>query len=160
MSTLVANGGAPAAAANPPPEAPIANDGFWPDIDVAKLRASTRLTGNVTPERLRKEVIDAVLSVNGELAIYKAKMVGEGWSSADDIGESIDGSRELVHRYLRAVSCRVQAAFADGYRDWDNTRAGDYRADFESIAADDFRRNARWAISDILGIGRSTVDLL
>lgn len=159
MSSLIANGG-PAPAANPPPEADVTNDGFWPDIDVARLRAASRLTGNVTAERLRASVIDAVLSVNGELAIYRAKMLAAGWSHAADIGETIAGATQLVHRYLRAVISTVQADFAEKYRDWDNTRAGDYRADFEGVAADDFRRNARWAISDILDIGRCTVELI
>ncbi len=158
MSSLVANGGpVPAASVTEPP---VTNNGFWPDIDVAALRASSRLTGNVTPERLRTAVVDAVRDANRRLADYKARMVAEGWDSASDIGETIDGKSEIVTLYQRAVANLVQAAFADGYRDWDTTRAGDYRADFEGVAADDFRRNASWAISDIQGLGRSTVELL
>ncbi|MDR6642759.1 hypothetical protein J2X57_001971 [Luteibacter sp. 1214] len=159
MSSLIANGGA-APGSNPAPEPPVGNDGFWPDIDVAQLRAASRLTGNVTPERLRAATIDAVLSVNQELAVYRARMRAEGWEHAADIGETIAGARALVHRYQRAVTSTVQASLAESYRDWDNTRAGDFRADFESVAADDFRRNARWAISDILGVGRCTVELI
>lgn len=160
MPSLIANGGAPAASATPGTETPIANNGFWPDIDIVWLRASTRLTGNVTPERLRTAAVDAVLSVNRELAGYRATMLAQGWTSAEDIGETVDGSTDLVHRYRRAVACTVQASIAEGYRDWDSTRAGDFRADFEGVAADDFRRNARWAIADILGAGRSIVELI
>jgi hypothetical protein len=159
MSSLIANGGA-APVSNPGPEPVVTNDGFWPDIDVAQLRAASRLTGNVTPERLRAATIDAMLSVNQELAVYRARMLAEGWEHAADIGETIAGAKALVHRYQRAVASTVQAAMADSYRDWDNTRAGDFRADFEAVAADDFRRNARWAISDILGVGRCTVELI
>jgi hypothetical protein len=159
MPSLVANGG-PSPSTVHAAEPPVTNNGFWPDIDVAKLRASTRLTGNVTPERLRTAVRDAVMDANRRLADYRARMLAEGWEKADDIGETIDGASQIVHLYERAVANLVQAAFADGYRDWDNTRAGDYRADFEAVAADDFRRNASWAISDIQGMGRSTVELL
>jgi Phage head completion protein (GPL). len=159
MSSLVANGG-PAPATSPVAEPPVTNNGFWPDIDVAALRAASRLTGNVTPDRLRTAVTDAVMDANRRLADYKARMVAQGWDSAADIGETIGGKSEIVTLYQRAVANLVQAAFADGYRDWDTTRAGDYRADFEGVAADDFRRNAAWAISDIQGLGRTTVELL
>lgn len=159
MSSLIANGGAPAPT-TPANELPVTNDGFWPTIDVVQLRAASRLTGNVTPERLRAAVIEAMLSVNSEVSVYRASKIAEGWESAEDIGESIAGAKVLVHRYLRAVTCTVQANLAESYRDWDSTRAGDYRAAFEVDAAGDFRRNARWAISDILGIGRCTVELI
>lgn len=159
MGGLSANGG-PAATTSITDGPPIKNDGFWPDIDLADLRAATRLTGNITAERLRAAAIAAMLYVNGELAVYKARLVGEGWSSAEDVGETIAGAKALVHRYRRAVQCTVQADCAEGYRDWDNTRAGDYRAEGERTAADDFRRNATWAIADILGQRRNVVELI
>jgi len=157
MGSPIANGGTVATPSN---EGTIANDGFWPDVDLTVLRASTRLTGNVTAERLRASAIEAMLDVNTQLATYKATRIGEGWENAADIGETIAGASALVHRYLRAVASTVQADIAEKYRDWDNTRAGDYRGQGESDAADDFRRNARWAVADILGRPRNVVELL
>jgi hypothetical protein len=158
MGSPMANGGA---RATPPiHEGTIRNDGFWPDVDLSVLRASTRLTGNVTAERLRASAIEAMLDVNGQLATFKAVRIGEGWESAADVGETIAGASALVHRYLRAVASTVQADIAEKYRDWDNTRAGDYRGQGESDVADDFRRNARWAVADILGRPRNVVELL
>lgn len=158
MGSPIANGGTLATATNN--DGMIANDGFWPDVDLATLRASTRLTGNVTTERLRASAIEAILDVNMQLATYKAARIGEGWDSAGDVGETIAGASALVHRYLRAVASTVQADIAEKYRDWDNTRAGDYRAQGETDSADDFRRNARWAVADILGRPRNVVELL
>jgi hypothetical protein len=158
MGSLIANGGTIATTTQG--EGVIANDGFWPDVDLAVLRASTRLTGNVTAERLRASAIEAMLDVNAQLASYKAARIGEGWDSAADVGETIAGASALVHRYLRAVASTVQADIAEKYRDWDNTRAGDYRAQGEADVADDFRRNARWAVADILGRPRNVVELL
>jgi hypothetical protein len=158
MGSLIANGGSIATTTQG--EGLIANDGFWPEVDLAALRASTRLTGNVTAERLRASAIEAILDVNAQLASYKAARIGEGWDSAADVGETIAGASALVHRYLRAVASTVQADIAEKYRDWDNTRAGDYRAQGEADSADDFRRNARWAVADILGRPRNVVELL
>lgn len=160
MGGLIANGGPAPTTGTPADGLAITNDGFWPDIDLPTMRAVSRLTGNVTPERLRSAAVAAIIYVNGELAAYKATQVASGWDSAADIGESIDGKRQLVQLYLRAVTSTVQADLADAYRDWDNTRAGDYRADIETVAADDFRRNAWWAIADIRGVRRNVVELI
>jgi hypothetical protein len=159
MGSLIANAGA-TATPTATGSSVIKNDGFWPDVDLAQLRASTRLTGNVTDERLRGSAIEAMLDVNDQLASYKAQQIGAGWDSAEDIGETVAGSSAIVHRYLRAVASTVQADMAEKYRDWDNTRAGDYRGDGEASSADDFRRNARWAVADILGRPRNVVELL
>jgi hypothetical protein len=158
MGSPIANGGA--VAATPTNEGIIANDGFWPNVDLSALRAATRLTGNVTAERLRASTIEAMLDVNTQLATFKGARIGEGWDSAADIGDNLAGSSALVHRYLRAVASTVQADIAEKYRDWDNTRAGDYRAQGEADSADDFRRNARWAVADILGRPRNVIELL
>jgi hypothetical protein len=158
MGSLIANGGT--VSPLPTNEGVIANDGFWPDVDLAMLRAATRLTGNVTRERLRASAIEAMLDVNAQLATFKAVRIGEGWESAADLGETIAGASALVHRYLRAIASTVQADVAEKYRDWDNTRAGDYRGQGEAESADDFRRNARWAVADILGRPRNVVELL
>lgn len=159
MGSLIANGGTPATS-TADDGAPITNDGFWPDIDLSKLRDSTRLTGNITPARLRASAIEAMIDVNDQLKVWKAQQVSQGWTSAEDIGETVAGKSAIVHRYFRAIASTVQADVAEKYRDWDNTRAGDYRGQGEDEAADDFRRNARWAVSDILGKPRNVVELL
>lgn len=159
MGTLTGNGGA---AATPLTDdgSPITNDGFWPDIDLGALRASTRLTGNVTAARLRAATITAALFINAQLMAFRASKKAEGWESAADMDDTIDGKSVLVQRYLRAIACSVQADLAEHYRDWDNTRAGDHRAESEVAAADEFRRNAQWALADILGRSRNVVELI
>jgi hypothetical protein len=159
MGTLTGNGGAPATIPSDDGP-PISNDGFWPDVDLGALRAATRLTGNVTASRLRAAAIAAVLFVNDQLAVFRATKLAEGWTSAADMDETIDRQAKRVHRYLRAVACTVQADLAESYRDWDNTRAGDHRAESELTAADEFRRNAQWALADILGRARTVVELI
>ena len=159
MGTPIANGGAPA---TPPADdhETIANDGFWPDVDLKTLRAATRLTGNVTVERLRASVIAAMLDINHQLATYRARQIGQGWDSAADIGDTLGGHSSTVQHYLRAVACTVQADFAESYRDWDSTSEASLRGRIEASTADDLRRTAQWAVSAILGRARSSVELI
>lgn len=162
MGALIANGGTvrPTTA---PPATPIVvgNDGFWPALDLDKLREETRLTGNVTDDRLKASAIDAMVWANDKLKAFKARQVAVGWDTAEDIeGPKIDGVSVLVHRYRRAVISAIQADIAEKYRDWDTSRAGDYRAQFEATAAEDFRRNANWAVAGILERGRTVVELI
>ena len=84
-----------------------------------------------------------------------------GHHPADDVpAEQIAATSIHVHRYLRAVGCFAKASLTERYRDFDTTAAGNKKADQLENPIDDLRRDARWAISGILGIGRNTVELI
>jgi hypothetical protein len=147
----------------PPPgaEPELKNDGWFPDIDMAKLRAAARLDGTVTPERLSHSATTAVASVNIELAVYKAQQQALGYASLADVpAQQIGGVSVQIARYLRAVYSGVQADLVERYRDFDTTGAGDKLAEKLELRTDELRRDVRWAISDILGIRRTTVELI
>ncbi|WP_395315819.1 head completion/stabilization protein [Variovorax sp. UC74_104] len=142
-------------------ETALANDGWFPDIDLAKLRTTARLDGTVTPDRLRHSAVQAVLSVNAELALYKSAQLVLGHEKLEDVpAPKIDGKSAQLALYLRAVYSAVQADLVERYRDYDTTGAGDKAADKLELRADDLRRDVRWAISDFLGIRRTTVELI
>lgn len=154
-----------AAAPVPTPAQPggqaIRNDGFFPDIDVDQARAAMRLDGTVTPERLRAALVDAALSVNDELAAWRARQLAAGFAGLGAVpAQWIDGQSRHVHRYLRAVHCTAAAWLIERYRSFDATAAGDRKAEAENTSVDDLRRDARWAISDIAGAPRTTVELI
>lgn len=65
-----------------------------------------------------------------------------------------------VHRYGRAIGCSAKAVLLERYRDYDTTAAGNKKSDQLDSPVDDLRRDARWAISGILGISRNTVELI
>lgn len=140
---------------------PITNDGFFPDIDVDQALVAMRQDGTVTPERLRAALIEAVLSINEELAAWKARQLGGGCARMEDVpAQKVDGKSANLHRYLRALYCQARAGLIERYRDYDTTAAGDKHAETLEQSVDDLRRDARWAISDILGATRSTVELI
>lgn len=139
----------------------IGNNGWWPDIDANDVRDTLRLDGAVTEARLEAALINAMLSVNRELAVWQASQQATGYASADAVpGELIAEETALIHHYRRAVYSTAGAELCERYRDYDSTSAGNARADKIEPGVDDYRRDARWAISDILGLGRSTVELI
>ncbi|MCP1116956.1 head completion/stabilization protein [Robbsia andropogonis] len=139
----------------------IRNDGWFPDIDLTAMRTAMRLDGTVTPERLREAVVDAIGTVNDELRIWQARHRVAGIEKLDSVpASSVDGTSVLVARYRRAVYHFAKADLTERYRDIDTTRAGAHHADELATTIEDTRRNARWAISDIRGDARTTVELI
>lgn len=142
-------------------ETPITNDGFFPDIDPVDAREVVRMDGTVTAERLRSSLIDSIASVNEELTVWEATQVAAGHLTLADVpAKEIDGASVHLHRYKRAIYALTKANLTERYRDFDSTNAGNKKADQLENPIDDYRRDARWAISDILGIGRNTVELI
>ncbi|AXV96153.1 head completion/stabilization protein [Ralstonia pseudosolanacearum] len=159
MSSFIA--AAPVPASAQPRSQPIGNDGFFPDIDVDQARAAMRLDGTVTPERLRAALVEAVLSLNDELAAWKSGQVAAGCGTLAAVpAQQIDGHSRHVHRYLRAVCCTAMAWLIERYRSFDATATGERKAEAENASVDDLRRDARWAVSDITGAPRTTVELI
>lgn len=139
----------------------LSNDGFWPDLDADHLRASLRIDASVTNARLEVAAVNAVLSVNRELSGLKATHQADGHAALVGVpGIAINGESALVHLYRRAVYCRVGAELAERYRSFDTSNAGDKNADDLTPSIDEYRRDGRWAISDLLGKGHSTVELI
>jgi hypothetical protein len=144
----------------PDNESAVVNDGWWPNIDLTALRKSGRLDGTVTAERLRPAVQMAVVGVNAELAAWKATQVLAGAANLAAVAAgSVDGIKVTEILYLRAISCAVQADLLERYHDvrppGSNTRDA-----LIDPRIDDMRRDMRWAISDLLGLRRSTVELI
>jgi len=139
----------------------ISNDGWWPEIDAHHLAGSLRLGDTVSEERLEVATINAVLSVNRELVRFRDTQILSGHASAAEVpGEQVAGETLLIHRYRRAVYCTAGAELAERYRGLDTTGNGQASADTLTPTIDEYRRDARWAISDILGLTRSTVELI
>lgn len=140
---------------------PITNDGWFPDLDGAHLRAGLRLDGSVTDARLEVAAVNALIEVNRELSLYRRAREEEGHASLADVPASkLQGESYLVHLYRRAIACSVGAELAERMRDYSATGDGAERAEALTPTADEYRRDARWAIRSILGIAHTTVELI
>lgn len=143
------------ATATPDEEPETIEQVWWPDIDVAAARAVIRISGTITQPRLVEALQNAVWSVNRELRDWQQEqLAGQPDGLADP---------RQVGLYRRAVYFYAKAELVERYRDYDTVAASGRRDREDTItddAAADARRNLRWAISDLLGRSRVTVELM
>jgi hypothetical protein len=139
----------------------ITNDGWWPDIDVLAMRETLRIDGSVTDARLRNAALGAMLSVNRELTSLKNSCIEQGAENISDVdAPEIGGESSLTYLYRRAVYCTAGAELVERYRSYDTTNSGHKEADLLCPSIDEYRRDARWAIRDLLGAVHTTVELI
>lgn len=153
----------PSSAMDDPPaaETAIINDGFFPDVDPAAVRAAARIPTSITPARLRAAIIGAIMTVEIDLRAWADSQRAAGHAALANVPASqIDGQNVQVLRYLRAVSLFAKAELVDRHRDFDMTAAGGSQADELVETAGDLRRDGRHAIRDILGTTRTAVELI
>jgi len=156
------------ATANPPDsgkEQPVQNDGWFPDMDPAQVRAACRLDGTVTTDRLIPALQAAMLSVNSEARGWQAAQRAAGHEKLADIpAPALGGQSALLLHYQRAVHACLQADLMEAYRNLSTLPDGSGKEQrvLEAVVVqiDEQRRKQRWAISDLLGIPRSTVELI
>lgn len=137
----------------------LTNDGWFPDIDATAARSALRLDGSVTDIRLETALVNAMLSVNQDLAEFKTDH--EDHQSLESIPASqINKTSRLAILYKRAVICIAGAEIAERYRSYDTSASGDKNAEALTDSADELRRDARWAIRDLIGRVRTTVEMI
>ena len=152
-------------ATNPTPaateEGDITSAPFWPAISLCALRDTVRLDGTVTTARLKHAVIDAITSVNRDLADWRRAREAEGVATLAAVpGEVINGESAYLHSYRRAIYAMTRANLLERYTDYSATGDGVKGADAKIISSDDLYRDARFAIRDILGTTHITVALI
>jgi hypothetical protein len=157
MSGFIASGITPSASE----PHPISNDGWWPDLDCEIVRAPQRLDARNSSMRLEVALVNAILSVNRDLSDYQTAKHALGYTSLEAVpGPLIQNMTRPLHLYLRAVFCTAGAELAERYRSYDSTNDGNSNADELTPSVDEYRRDARWAMRDLSGISRATVELL
>ncbi|WP_368208418.1 head completion/stabilization protein [Aeromonas sp. R4-2] len=152
-------------ATNPTPAATEEDDitsaPFWPAISLCALRDTVRLDGTVTTARLTHAVIDAITSVNRDLAQWRSARESEGHATLAAVpAEPISGESVHLHSYRRAVYAMTRANLLERYTDYSATGDGIKGADAKEISSDDLYRDARFAIRDIIGTTHTTVELI
>jgi hypothetical protein len=160
MSSFLASTSAESVSFNDPLSG-IKNDGWFPDIDVAKARAAMRLDGTVTPPRLREALVAAIISINRQLQGWQRSQQVTGYEDLESVpAPTVDGLKTIVSLYQRAVCCTAKADLIEHYRDFDTTSEGNRKMDLLDPSIGEQRRNAQWAVADIKGETRVTVELI
>lgn len=143
-------------------EPPIEQDWF-PAIDPVQIRARYRFRDQktVTPERLRAALIHGIITTGNDLAGWAALHQAAGYADLAAVpAPAIDGTSRLVLLYVDAVALFAKARIVERYRDFDATGAGDRRVEDLDTSIDELRRDAAHAIRDLLGRGRTCVELI
>ncbi|HWX02511.1 head completion/stabilization protein [Collimonas sp.] len=147
-----------------PAAAVVENDGWYVDIQLSQMRDAERLDGTVTEVRLRQAVVAAILHVNKELRDWKLEQIAAGYASLAAVpADRVDRESVNVSHYRRAVYCWAKADLTERYRDFDSTASSlnDKKTmDVLDDAPSDQRRNAHWAITNIIGRSHMTVELI
>lgn len=139
----------------------VRNDGWFPDIDLKDLREAMRLDGTVTLERLRLATVDAIASINDELRAWKAGRCAQAYADLASVpADQTDGVSAHVLRYRRAVYNLTRADLTEQYRAYDVTKTGANDTEVLEATICESRRNLRWALNDMLGVPRSTIELI
>ncbi|WP_299307770.1 head completion/stabilization protein [uncultured Croceicoccus sp.] len=140
----------------------VAGDAFWPGVSIAGFRDAMKFGRSaVNDERVRDALRGAMVHVRRELRMWKLAHVLAGATTLAAIDtEMIDGEPASVLLYRRAVFCTAAADLAETHHDVSATADGRSRIDDEVTAADELRRNATHAIRDIIGVTRTTVELI
>lgn len=150
-----------AVGASPADTDPISNDAFFPPIDPEAAREAIKLDGTVTRVRLRAALIAAIGHANQQLATWVSAQVTAGYTTLAAVpAPQIDGASLKVHHYTAAVYSLAAAQLTDEIRSIDTSRQGNTAADILTPTIDIHRRTAHWALNDIRGLPRTTVELI
>lgn len=141
--------------------ATVDNAEFFPALEIAKFREAMRVDGTITDGRAAHALESALFDVNQQLATWAADKQESGAATIADVQPPPWYPAGAYKRlYLRAVYATAKANLIERYRDYDTTGEGDKRAEKLEPVGDDYRRDAAWAISDITGRRRNTVELI
>lgn len=147
--------------ATPRPPEVVANDGFWPDIDMVQLREAIRLDTTIPTNRLIDAVRNAMLDLNRQFDPWRTTIgLGYGALHAVPPRRMIGEVSDYVLLYTRALYSLVGADLGERLLSQMATAAGDDRRDSLSSEISQHRRNARWAVSDFIGRRRVVCELL
>jgi len=139
----------------------VEGDGWFPGLDIAEFRSEQRAGGSVTDLRIRGAIINAMITARRELAAWRACRTAEGVARLEDVAsDQIDGESILVRLWRDAVTSYAAARLAETHRDITAVREERQRGEEKHLTADDHRRNATFAIRDILAVGRVAVELI
>jgi hypothetical protein len=153
--SLVANSNNPQAAD------PVENSAFFPAIEPDAMRSVERIGAEITNARLVHAIAAAIADINRQLIDYRQSCIESGADSLADVPNK-DWQQPGYHvlLYRRAVYATAHAHLLERYRTYSATGDTADAAELKDNSADDYRRDARWAISELTGHNHTTVELI
>lgn len=145
----------------PEEETNVTNDGFFPDVHPAMIRAQQRVPTSITPARLRAAIIAAMMTARIDLRRVMADSYAAGHETLAAVpAPQLDGVSIHVLQYVRAIGLFAKAELIERHRDFDTTAAGGNQATELEGSVEQLRRDAQHALRDMQGRTRTTIDLI
>lgn len=140
----------------------VVADGWFPEVDCNAARDALNLGAVITHDRLVAALQGGLLTVTGELQAWRAghEAAGKPALEAVEPGRTINGENRHVLLFTRAVRYAAAAELAETHRDLAATKDGDDRADRKLLTAGEYHRLSTHAVRDILGVTRTSVELI
>ena len=145
-----------------PDSSEVLGDGWYPAIDCNAMRDTLRISDQITHARLVGSIEGGLLTVEGELAFWRATQESAGFANLAAVEplRMIGAKHRLTLLYTRAVRFSAAAELAELHRDLSATTDGQTRAEPQMLTAEDYRKLATQAVRDILGVPRVAVELI
>lgn len=123
------------------------------------MRDALRITHQITHARLTGAIEGGLLTVEGELAFWRATKESEGAATLEAVesDRTVAGKHRLTLLYTRAVRFHAAGELAELHRDLPATTEGQARVDLQMLTAEDYHKLATQAVRDILGTPRVAV---
>lgn len=140
---------------------PIANDGFWPDLDVAEFQKGYRLPAEYLLELLVDGIALAMGEVNVDLARRKAAWQAVGITNVETADPMILPERAfMAASYKRAVYCRAKAFLLSQFATFIRRDSAENLAKEAPETSDKFLSFSQQAVRLIQGRSRITAELI
>lgn len=139
----------------------IENHAFFPALDLTDFRTAMRVDNVATEDRAHYALTAGMMEANRRLSGWMQQQQAEGMATLAEVPASAgQPPNEKTYLYKRAVYALAKASLVERYRDYDTTGNATGRADQLEENIDELRRDAAWAINDLTGINRSTIELI
>ncbi len=138
--------------------ATVANDGWYPDLDVDDFKARTGHGDVFTTVRLDEVMQAAMIEVNNSIKAWRATQTAARLS--DVPAPQYGDTSEKVILYRTAVFARVRAQLLGTTRDYDSTKSGHARADTLEDTAETYLQQSAEALARLTDGARMVVELI
>ena len=140
---------------------PIANDGFWPDLDVAEFQRGYRLPAEYLVELLVDGIALAMGEVNHDLARRKAQWQAVGITHVASADPMVLPERAfMAASYKRAVYCRAKAYLLSQFATFIRRESAENLAKEAPETAERFLAFSQQGVRLIQGRSRVTAELV
>ncbi|MBC7907044.1 MAG: head completion/stabilization protein [Rhodospirillaceae bacterium] len=138
--------------------ATVANDGWFPNLDIDDFKAQTGHGDVFSTARLSAVVQAAMIEVNASIAAWRSAQTAATLALVP--ATMYGDTSEKIVLYRTAVFARARAQLLDTTRDYDSTKTGHGRADALEDTAAKYLQQSTEALARLTGRARMVVELI